>query len=346
MKGIMEHLLTIEDFWGRRAASARFEQHFEVFGRSVVLLSNEEAVLSAVSHSLPLFSIAPKTLHPPFTFQLVVEPRLVAPPAPEDLMPRITYTGEANWLMLHLGAWGHAFVDLSRFWGTAVLSPTLAARPDLISRCLLNTVLLNFCIHAGFGMLHTSCLHQQGRVLLLLAPHNSGKSTTALHLALAGYQLVSDSMIFVWADESIHEGLPLQLNAFPVGRTKLRGDMTAVFPQLHPILTPEVVRQETKFNVDLRQLGEQYVYNRAIYPQRLELYLLRRNDTPETHLQPAGKTAVWQVMLQNSLYYDETAVWSRNIAQLHPLLHHAHCYHLTIGTNPQSIIQTLNLPKT
>ncbi len=341
----MEHLLEIEDFWGRRPSAARFSQRFEVFGRSVDLLSNEEAVLSAVSHSLPLFSVAPKTLHSPFTFQLVVEPRLVAPPAPEDLMPRITYTGETNWLMLHLGAWGHVFVDLGRFWGTAVLSPTLAARPDLISRCLLNTVLLNFCIHAGFGMLHTSCLHQQGRVLLLLAPHNSGKSTTALHLALSGYQLVSDSMIFVWADETANEGLPIQLNAFPVGRTKLRADMTAVFPQLQPILTPEVVRQETKFNVDLRQLGAHYVYDQAIYPQSLELYLLSRHNSPESHLQPAEKTAVWQVMLRNSLYYDETAVWSQNITQLKPLLHHAHCYHLTIGTDAQHIVQTLNLLK-
>ena len=112
------------------------------------------------------------------------------------------------WFNLHLGAWGSCFADLRTGFGVAILAPTFAARPDLVARHLINTLLTNFLTRNGFAMLHATGLVRNGtplngdrslrlrkasaqgathptRVLLLMAPHNSGKSTTALRLTLS-----------------------------------------------------------------------------------------------------------------------------------------------------------------
>lgn len=329
----------LEDFWGRRVAAPKFDRTDDIFGHELVVRSNEEGVLTAVSHSLPLFSRVNTPKTSPFAIQLIVEGRMSHTPAPPDLMRHITYTGDAHWLMLHLGQWGHAHVDLERKVATAVLVPGFASQPELVSRCLLNTVLLNFCIHAGYGMLHASCLVKNGRLLLLLAPHNTGKSTTALHLALAGYQFVSDSMVFVWA-----KGEQVQITAFPVGRTKLRTDMVPQFPQLQPYLIPEVIRTETKYSLDLGQLGEQFVQKSAVYPQTAELYLMSRSQQPETTITPASETAVWQAVLANSLYEEKTAVWQQNLSQIQTLLQKTTSYHLQLGTDPAKMIAAFTAP--
>ncbi|MFQ5400690.1 MAG: hypothetical protein ACE5E7_13975 [Anaerolineae bacterium] len=330
-----EYAGKLEDFWGRRATKPRFRRDFRLYGHPVQLLSNEEGVLTAVDHTRPLYSTVPDSDHSPFTIQITVQPARVPPgPAPDDLMQRILYSGDGDWLMLHLGGWGHAHVDLAQFRATAVLVPELAQRPDLVSQCLLNTILLNFCIASGFGMLHASCLVQNGRALLLLAPHNSGKSTTALRLALAGWRLLSDSMVFTLPGTD-------KLVGFPVGKIKLRRDMVAQFPPLQPLLAAEAVRDETKFSLDLRRVDETLVQTTAVAPARIDLCLLARHNRAETLLKPADETAVWEAVMMNSLYYDQAAVWRRNLAQLEPVIGRARAYHLTIGVESERVIKAI-----
>ncbi len=326
----------MEDFWGRRASAPTFQREFRVYGRQVCLSSNYEALLAVVDLLLPLYSQAQENDLPPWAIQLMVQPARLPPgPAPEDLIQRILYTGDGQVLMLHLEKWGHAHVDLARSKATVVIVPELAQRPDLVTQSVIHTILLNFCIAGGWGMLHASCLARKDQALLLMAPHNSGKSTTALHLALSGWRLLSDSMVFVLPESG-------QLVGFPVGQIKLRQDMAAGFPQLEPFLASQAVRDEMKFSLDLRRLDGSLVETAAISPSSVLLCLLERHDQPVTLLQAVTEQEMWTAVMKNSLYYDTEAVWQRNLEQLERLLSRTQAFRLVIGTDTEGLIDRIN----
>ena len=328
----------LEDFWGRRQNRPEFSREFTVFGHQVRLASNFQDILASADFAQPLYSVAPELDVPPFTIQLVVRPMPVSPgPLPENLANHIQYTGHAGWLAIHLGPWGHCQVDLAGKQALAVLAPELAEQPATVSRTLLNTILTNFLIASGYGYLHTTGLLKGRQVLLLLARHNSGKSTIALRLALAGYHLLSDSMIFV-----DHQSPPLRLYVFPVGRIKLRQDMVADFPQLETLLEKEPVRGEVKYAADLRQLDPALVHETAVVPSAVHLCLLARGDQPVTHLRPASLSEVMERVMANSLYYDTAGVWQQNLASIRPLVEQARCYHLQAGNDTAGLVATID----
>lgn len=328
---------TLEDFWGRRVNRPRYRRDFRVFGRPAVLLANAPEPLAALDHSLPLFSAAPDSDHPPFVIQIAVRPLPIPPGERVDRAgEHLLYTGAGEWIAIHLGPWGQAFAQPGVGRATAIVAPELAARPDLLSRTLLNTILLNFCLSSGFGMLHASCLWRDDRALLLMAPHNTGKSTTALHLIQAGFALVSDSMIHI-----VPEGDPTLdplLAGFPVRRIKLRGDMLDAFVSLRPFLTPERVRDETKYVLDLERIDPAYVRTSAIRPARVTLCLLARGTGEETTWGPATGDEVTAAVMANSLFYDAPEVWQKNLAAIDRLLARARSYQLTIGRDAERLL--------
>ena len=332
----------LEDFWQRRSNRLIFQRSVALFGHQLTIKSNQVEILTAVDHAIPLYTKSSQTKLPLGQIDLVVQPMCQPPDAAlDDLMQQITYSGSDDWLIMQLGQWGKAHLDLTHQRGTAVLDPQLAARPELVSQCLLHTLVLNLVIAQGYGMLHASCLVRDGVALLLLAPHNTGKSTTALRLALAGFPLLTDSMVFV--DEA---GF---LHGFPVGIAKLRGDMVASFPELRPFLQTEVVRQETKYRVDLRAVDKRFVQEtatstssvQAVQPRKIVLCLLSRHDAPETVVEDATETAVTQAILQNSLYEDQPHVWQQNMAKLQKLLAGGTAVSLKIGTDSTHLSQTI-----
>jgi hypothetical protein len=328
----------LEDFWGRRQNRPVYSREFTVFGHLVRIVSNFQDVLASAGFAQPLYSLAPEIDAPPFIIQLIVRsvPKVTSP-LPENLFDHTQYSGHADWLAIQLGSWGHCQVDLAGKQALAVLAPELAERPALVSRYLLNTIITNFLIASGYGFLHTTGLLKERQVLLLLARHNSGKSTAALQLALAGYQLLSDSMIFVDP-----QGPPLRLYGFPVGRIKLRPDMVADFPQLEPLLEAEPVRGEIKYTADLRQLDPALVHEAVVEPLVVHLCLLTLGDEPTTHLRPASISEVMEKVMANSLYYDTARVWKQNLACIQPLVEQAHCYHLQVGSDPAGLMATID----
>lgn len=332
------HQAGLEDFWGRRQNGPRFRRDFTLFGRPIRVSSNHQKVLAAVDDSAPLFSTAPASGAAPFTVHLVVGEMPIDPgPPPEDLFTVIQYSGHAEWLAMQIGEWGHCQIDTVAGRATAVLSPRLAERPYLVSRGLMNTIFTNLVIGAGFGMLHCTGLLRGKHTLLLMAPHNSGKSTTAFRLVLAGYTLLSDSQVYVSPDSE-----RLQLLGFPVGRLKLRQDMVPHFPQVHALLKPEPVRDEIKQIFDLRKWNEERACTSAVYPQSVDLCLLTRHDAAHTILRPASPAAVWEAVMANSIFYDTAVAWQRNLAQINRLIARTRHHHLTIGTDPAHIIKTLD----
>jgi hypothetical protein len=329
------HADALEDFWSRRANEPHFSRDLRLFGRPVQLLSNDAGVLAAADFSGPLYSMAPPVEGaPPLVVRLLVGPSpvpLALPP--ENLFAHIHYMGVGQWLAIQLGTWGHCQVDLAGGQALAVLTPSLAAQPELVSRCLLNTVFNNLLTAAGLGMLHATSLARGDRALLLMAPHGSGKSTAALRLALAGFPLMSDSQVYL-----SERGGALELAGFPVGRVKLRRDMRADFPELHGLLTPEEVRGETKFNLNLRQLDPALVQAEAIRPTVIDVCLLTRHAEPETIVKPATAAEFIDTAMQNSLHYDGPEAWRNNVALINQLAGTARCHHLVAGTDPAKLV--------
>jgi len=327
------HAADLEDFWGRRDNLPSFEREFRVFGWPVCLAANQAGVLACADYSAPLYSEAPPLEAAPICINLVVRPAPQPPgPLPDNLFSYIQYTGAGDWLAIQLGGWGHCQVDLSAGRARAVLTPELAAEPEVVSRCLLNTLLNNLLTARGLSMLHATSLVQGSHALLLIAPHGTGKSTTALRLALAGYPLMSDSQVYL---SPRPEGLLLA--GFPVGRVKLRRDMLPDFPDLQAHLAPEEVRGETKFTLELRRLNPALVRETAVPAERVDLCLLTRHAALATILRPATRAEVLDVIMQNSLHYDRADAWRPNVANIERLVEMAGCHHLVVGTDADSL---------
>ena len=342
----------LEDFWGRRESKATVEHSIRLFGRSIMLKSNHECVVEAIEGIRELFAVEPNDeasrgsiSQQPFEIQTVVCVAAGDPgPVPDDLDNYIIRAGEGSWICLQAGIWGVAFADLERGWGRLILTPELARRPDLIGARLLSTIILNLFIGGGAGMLHASCLERGDRVLLLMAPHNTGKSTTALHLLLRQrFVLHTDSMLFLFdAPEDL-----VHLFGFPVGRIKLREDSmreaVAIEPQLERVAEPEFVRAELKHNLDLRRYDASLVRTEALTNvENLELCLLDRTNREATGLRPAETDAVMNSIFHNSLYYDSPEVWSGNLNLLRRLVERSTCHHLSIGTRIDGIVEAVN----
>ncbi len=327
----------LEDFWGRRRNRPAYSRDFSIAGHTVRLTGNDPQLLASAEHAQPLYSTAPDAGSPPFHIHLIARPMpLAAGSLPDNLFDHIQYAGYDQWLALHLGPWGLCQVDLNQKRAVAVLDPALAGQPALVSRYLLNTILTNFLIASGYGFLHATGLLKGRKALLLMAPHNSGKSTAAMHLALSGYRLLSDSMIFIDGRS------PPGLLGFPVGRLKLRPDMVATFPQLAPLLEEEPARGEIKYAVDLRRLDPGLVCETIVRPSHVALCLLSLHDTAASHTRPATPEEVIEAVMANSLFYDTAGVWESNLARIGPLVELAETYHLAAGRDPDQLLAAVD----
>lgn len=333
-----QHVEHLEDFWGRRNNGPQFSETFSLFGRPIQVTSNQAQLLTAVAHSKPLYSTAPLVEKPPFNIHMVVRdtPQDIGDPS-DNLLALNQYTGHGQWLAIQIGQWGHAHVDLAKGHAVAVLTPQLANRPELVSSGLLNTLFNNLLTGQGFPMLHCTGLLRDDHLLLIMAPHNTGKSTTAFRLMLAGYSLVSDSQIYLSPDSTA-----LQFFGFPTGRIKLRQDMVPHFPQVHPYLRPEPVRDEIKQVLDIREWQPDLAVTTAVTPHTVSLCLLSRQESTQSVVTPATVEEVTTAAIHNSLFYDDWSAWQANLAQIDRILQVARCYHLVIGTETTGIISAVD----
>jgi hypothetical protein len=219
----------------------------------------------------------------------------------------------------------------------ATVASSLAQKPQQVCQLLLNTILNNFATRHGFGMLHASALVKDGHILILQAPHGTGKSTTALRLLLNGYQLLSDSQVYLAEREGA-----LWMGGFPIGRIKLRTDMLPLFPALAAAAQPEPVRDETKHRVDLARIDPALTRRDMIRVEQVKFCLLERWDRSESKIEPLSEDELWPEILVNSLHYDTSEIWNENLRLVNSLLRRAELHRLRIGTVEDEIIETVN----
>jgi hypothetical protein len=202
------------------------------------------------------------------------------------------------------------------------VAPALALAPQELSRYLLNTIFLNLLENRGYTLLHATSVARADRVLLLLGPHNSGKSTAALRLALHGYDFIADSLI---------------------GRAKLRQDMLQAFPDLFPLFRREITRDEIKFGVDLERLEAVRVRRDAVLaPQTIDIFLLQRHEAVESRLEEIDSEEAMHALFHNSAYWHSAEFWQQHMVRLQQLLLAARCRRLHLGTGVDEMLRALD----
>jgi len=332
------HAHLMEDFWSRRLNASQYERTIHVFGQPVLFDSNHAGALESATLAQHMYSTSDARDESPWRVHLTVHDSEPEPsPPPERLIDQVDYTGADDWLSIRLGAWGDCLVDMKRAEAHAVLSSSLAERPDLICRVLLNTILNNFCTRHGYSMLHASALVRDGQILVLQAPHGTGKSTTALRLLLNGYQLLSDSQVYLCERDAA-----LWMGGFPMGRIKLRSDMLPLFPALAAEAEEEPIRDEIKHRVDLRRVAPALIRQEMIQIRRVEFCLLERWDRSESKIEPLAEEELWPEIMVNSLHYDTPEVWNENLRRVDLMLRKANLHRLRIGTSEDEIVKTVD----
>jgi hypothetical protein len=328
----------MEDFWSRRSNAPRYEKIIGVFGARAIFDSNQTNVLEAAALAEQMYSAWEPRGESFWHVHLTVhDPDPKPPPPPERLIDLVHYAGADDWLSIDLREWGHSFVDMQRGEAHAILSSSLAEHPQLVCQVLLNTILNNFATRHGYSMLHASALIKDEHILVLQAPHGTGKSTTALRLLSNGYQLLSDSQIYLYEDHGA-----LWLGGFPIGRIRLRADMLPRFPVLAAEAQTEPVRNETKHRVDLMRVDPALTHREMIQVRHVEFCLLERWDKPESILEPLSEEELWPQIMVNSLHYDTAELWNENLQRVDMLLRRANLHRLRIGTSEENLIKTVN----
>jgi hypothetical protein len=326
----------LPDFWDRQANVQTETFEFAPCGIRTRVTANRPPVLAAARLSAGRFSQSEKRTGEPIWIQIVVG-NVSTEPVPADLPERLVYTGVGDWITLSAGTWGHGFANLSTRQAVIILSPALAADIRLVSRYFLDHYLLNFIL-TEWAMLHASCVLDPGRqqLVVMIAPHNTGKSTTALHLLRAGYHFLADGMALFK-----QRGADFVVGGYPIGEVKLRDDVLSLFPEYSG---PAVkVREHHKTVVNLRSDHSAEVVEALVCPSTIHLCFVQRGQTAQTRLIPLSPEAAQSslVLADNTVYWNEPDRLAHNTVVLETLFRVANNYILQIGTDPTNIIASL-----
>lgn len=184
---------------------------FDVAGFHLDALAESEELLAPVHRLLRAFQVAKQTsasLHSPWCLHVSRQDHFCWSHPADDL--RQVWTGEAapGWQVVHyagpgrrrleLTNDGYIELDLVRCEATIVLSPNAPAK---WVGYFTTTLLCQGLLAAGHCFVHAACLavleRGQASSVLLVAKSGTGKSTTALALADAGWKLMGDDIALV-----------------------------------------------------------------------------------------------------------------------------------------------------
>ena len=299
-----------EDFWSRQANAQTEAFESAPFGIPATITANRPDVLAAARLSSARFSRATNiTPAPPITLQIVVQSKST-PALPAHLPEQLAYAGVGQWITLSAGEWGQGFANLDTGEGVILLSPALAAATRLVSRYFIDHYLLNFIL-TRWAMLHASCvLSPNGRLTVMIAPHNTGKSTTALHLLRAGYTFLADGMVLLNENEG-----RFIVGGYPIGEVKLRDDVLAMFPEY---TGPAVrVREHQKTVVDLRAAHPKQVVETVITPESIQLCFMQRTGSAQTQTATPSPAKAISLPAGHTVYRATRAQFAHNTAAPH-----------------------------
>jgi len=333
---IAAQLDKLPDFWRRREAAAAHAIQFEAFGHPVHLSTNDPQVLQAARLCAARYSRSDCEA-PRMQLHVLVDRQLGHQPLPQDWPTQLRGMGVGQWLTVNRDPWVNAFADTSSRTAVALVSGSLAREPYYLSRYICDRFILNLVMGEELGRLHASCLVRDHRAVLLSGPNNSGKSTTALRLALAGYGMVSDGMTHI----RVHP-TGLELLGYPVGETKLRHDVLGWFPALAAVGRSVAVGEHTKIVLDLRKVDHVHPVADSVRPREFVLAHLALTPHEISRSESISTEEMLRLVWPEASFVEGESAMQRNLRVLRRLLKETRCYRLEIGSDPASLLETID----
>ncbi|HEY4690442.1 MAG TPA: hypothetical protein VIK33_14090 [Anaerolineae bacterium] len=329
-------IVPTDDFWSRRANAQTHVFECAPYGIPATISSNDEGVLAAARLSAARYSRSDIQRGRPIRIRCIVADRGPREPIPDDLADRLVYSGLEDWITLSAGEWGRGFANLQSREACVFLSPALAHDARFVSRYFLDHYVLNMVL-TEWAMLHASCAFdvERQRLIVMVATHNIGKSTTALRLARAGYAFLADGMALLQ-----REGDSLVVGGYPIGEVKLRDDVLAWFPEYRGQAVH--AREQQKTIVNLRAAHPSRIVETLITPASIHLCFVERHAAPETRVAVTHMPEVLPIVAANTAYWNDAARLEHNTITLHHLLRIASLHRLYLGSDPDGIIAAVN----
>jgi hypothetical protein len=338
------HDSAFEDFWQRRVGGLEYTSHYPAYGYEVQLKTNQKIVLDAAHISAPRYCRAkPLVGAPVIEIRVVVVPTLPATPLPENLPAMLQTVGVGDTLFQAATPWVQWFTDVMARTCTMVISPALAADPWLLSRSFLDRATNNILVREGVGQLHSTTLVRDDAALLFVAPHGTGKSTTAFHLLNAGFRLMGDGLLFVREKNgaAATQASDFELLGYPVGEAKLTTEAQPLFPEWRGEGIEVTAHNVVKHVVNLRALAPHKMIETSVFPKRIVMCLAERNGQPTTTVETLDSETALARLLPDTIFWDEPKPMQQSLNVLKHLIEHSACYRLTLGADRQQLVETI-----
>lgn len=338
------HVPAFEDFWHRRVPALEHELWYPAFGYQVHFTTNERAVLDAAHISAPRYCRAkPLDGAPVMEIRIVVVPTFPAVPLPDNLPAMLQTIGVGDFLFQAATPWVQWFTDLTARTCTMVISPALAADPWLLSRSFLDRATNNILVREGVGQLHSTTLVHDDAALLFVAPHGTGKSTTAFHLLNAGFRLMGDGLLFVREEQAgaSTQASDFELMGYPVGEAKLTAEAQPLFPEWRGEGIEVTAHNVVKHVVNLRALAPNKMIETSVFPNRIVMCLAERNGQPTTTFETLDPETALLRLLPDTIFWDRPDAMQQSLDVLKHLIEHSACYRLTLGADRQQLVDTI-----
>ncbi|MBI1800762.1 MAG: hypothetical protein HY259_13205 [Chloroflexi bacterium] len=353
---------SIEDSWHRRETLVTHEKRLTILGYPFHLRTNAAGVIALGEISERRFS---RCAPVPDAREGQIDLFVTGEGAGDELAllemeKQFQTVASGSRGVIHLGRWGSIFADWSQPSAFGFIAPALLKHPAVASRHCLDTFMLIALLRNPLGLLHASGLMKDDRAVLLIGPHGTGKSTTALHLIRAGYRLISDTLIFArragqpqgtapTTAQGSHKGLPLpqaggeeiELSGYGVGELKLAPGDRALFAELPPDTPDLSLDGRRKPIFQLGQLMPERVETAAVAPRSIALCLTRRSPDGQTRLLPLDDDITLYQIIRDTSYLDEPEVMAQNLAVIHGLILRSRNFILELGRDPAEIVRAL-----
>lgn len=341
----MHHYDRFPDFWHRHATRDATQYQFWVFGYPLLLTTNSPALVAACADWVTRFSeTAPRPTELPMQVRLFVRDQTAAvAPAMAwegfNLEGRSPFTYDAYRETIFISAAQHGSVqaDLARQEATGFVSAALARNRALVSKFVFGTLLYNLLTRrAGLVQWHAVAVTREDAVILLIGHDHSGKSTTALGLLHAGYQLLADGLVYT----ALHDDA-VEVLASPTRELRVRRGAFQFFPELAAAAEPLNTWEGEKYRIDLGRVWPQAVTTASRHTTRLLPLFVSVAHHPETQVIPLTPAAALDLAIPALGWWDAPAFLDAVMQAAQALLTRSPSFQLKTGSDMPGLVDAI-----
>jgi hypothetical protein len=206
-------------------------------------------------------------------------------------------------------------------WAVGRVNPERDATDWQITHLFLLIVLLEMLRGQGLFWMHASCVAREGRGALFAGQTHSGKTTTAINLALYGFDILAEDRVFVRQerDRTAVYGFPLDVAVTP--------QTVGLLPELAAYLDDQAgARVKRRLPID-----EIFADRLAAQCTPALLMFPHVEDSLSTTSQPISRADALRRLLPNSMLASQPGVAGQHFAAISALVEVCRCYELALG---------------